>query len=171
MNWLRGWELVRSSGLSILEDESVYLKKLHKGIVVFRIVEAHPTFKKLLWWGEDTDYHYKTYGFRIFKWDIEVLVAPSSSDIDEWCCHQCGLEGADSNDGYYYVENGGRHDCNKPIKNGYAPDPPKGYEAYPKIVGYTSAYYNLDVINGHDWEEIHKCPVCCEEFSFFNSDY
>jgi hypothetical protein len=49
----------------------------------------------------------------------------------------------------------------------------KGIKIYPVYKDYTFSFYASYEfgVNGHDWNELHFCPYCEEEYSFTNSDY
>lgn len=55
----------------------------------------------------------------------------------------------------------------------YGKPPFKHLKSYPQIKSYTSSRYaSFEFgLDGHDWLEVHKCPVCKKEYSFDNSDY
>ena len=102
-------------------------------------------------------------------------------------------------DGYYYCRNGKaidctRHSAQKPIAPqkqnindiledmfdsiqvgpySHGKPPFKHFKCYPRVENYSySAYASYEFgINGHTWDEIHKCPVCNKEYWFDNSDY
>ena len=42
-------------------------------------------------------------------------------------------------------------------------------EYYPKVSNYRAMTPIQGMFVGHQWEEIHMCPLCNKEFSFINS--
>lgn len=86
-------------------------------------------------------------------------------------CPKCDWDWG--NEGFYYVDGEDAIDCTKYVKDKLIAKPPKGKKAYPI---YSNYQHNMAAAinfggNPHDWEELHCCPSCNEEFEVTNSNY
>lgn len=92
-------------------------------------------------------------------------------EFDYWQCPGCGW---DPPEGFYFVEEGKVIDCTEVSVDdrgvGVFPDPPKDKESFPQIKNRQYSR-SLDFMNAVDWDEIHFCPYCNEEFWFQSGNY
>lgn len=142
---------------TILDDDYInntHTYKIYKGLWLFRwfLCPWKDITAKWAWFGhiwnhEFADHGYKSYGFRLLGLEVEILKNRET-------------HGYDCNCGWLPPE--------EMYKTEYSGD-----EVYPKEEGrISSAYASFEFgINGHDWQEVHFCPLCKEEFEFSNSSY
>lgn len=120
------------------------------------------------------------------------------SPVFSYGCPRCGWDPTGI-EGFYYIRHGKAIDCTKlRIEKAYidtidivdgkicvklealgepklcciGKPPFKHLRAYPIISNYRSnPYYSYEFgVDGHDWDETHKCPKCNKTFTFSNGD-
>ena len=126
-----------------------------------------------LWYKEPADYPtnaWESTGIRVFGIEVEIFTL-NEKKIEGYACPSCGYDSSRL-EGYYYLDDDGDllscEDWDENSGKIYA-DPPEGYTAYP-IYGPRQAIHGADAFNAFEWEETHMCPICKEEYSFFNSN-
>lgn len=113
-------------------------------------------------------------GIRIFG--LELWYVRPKASTSEYAC-DCGWHCPEEP---YYIAKDGKSsnfckfkEFNEETRDLIYEDTPNGELEYPRYEDYQYSNWGAQEFGGnpHDWNEVHYCPHCKEEFGYSNSNY